>query len=521
MSTKRHLAKSTGIIGALTGVSRLLGFVRDLMIAAFFGTGASAEAFVVSFKIPNLFRDLVGEGAMNSAFVPVLTEELMHRKNEFWRLVSALFIVMSLVLATLTVAGLVYSEGVVRLIAPGFSHSPDPIKFILAVRLTQLIFPYLFLIGMSALAMGVLNSLKEFTSSALGPILLNMCMIASGYLLEARYGVTALVGGVLCGGLLQLTAQIWMLFRKGLRFERPDFKLPAILKIGRLLVPRALGSALYQVNVFVDSILASFESIVGPGGQSALYYSNRLFQLPLAVFGLSLAQAVLPTFSGQMARKNLEEFKDTLSSVLRALALVIFPAAVGLIVLAEPIVRILFQHGKFDAYSTMITSSALTYYGFGLASCCFLKIFVNAFYAMQDTRTPLKTMFIAVVLNVVLCLIFMRSLKIGGLALASTISATCNLACLYVMLRKRIGPLPEAEIGKSFLKIFIAAASMGVMVAFYNDRVLNHSLTTSTSAQALLLGIGIALGGIAYVAFTLILKVTEMQKAFSWLIFRR
>src|SRR3990167_948626 len=195
----------------------------------------------------------------------------------------------------------------------------------------------------------------------------------------------ALVIGVLCGGALQLACQVPPLLKSGFRFTRLAFGLEAVRRIGKLLVPRAFGSALYQVNVLVDSVLASFESIVGAGGQSALYYSNRFFQLPLAIFGLSLAQAILPTFSSQMIRQDIQGFKETFSLAVRSLALVVLPASVGLVVLAKPIIRIVFQHGRFDAYSTQVTSSALFFYAFGLLSCCLIKILVNAFYSMQDT----------------------------------------------------------------------------------------------------------------------------------------
>ena len=289
MSTHRRLVVSAGIIGSLTGVSRILGFVRDIVIATAFGTGIAAEAFVVSFKIPNLLRDLVGEGAANSAFVPVLTECREKKSDDFWGLVSTLFCVMAVVLAILSALGMIFAPKIVSLIAPGFAMSADPEKFPLAVRLTRVIFPYIFLIGLSALAMGVLNSLKEFASSALGPILLNVSMIVSGFFFEKKYGPMALVIGVLAGGVLQLACQIPPLMKSGFRFAKPATGHGYGRKIGRLLLPRAFGSALYQINVFVDSILASFEGIVGAGGQSALYYSNRLFQLPLAIFGLSLA----------------------------------------------------------------------------------------------------------------------------------------------------------------------------------------------------------------------------------------
>ena len=514
MSTHRHLAKSAGTIGALTGVSRVLGFVRDMVIATAFGTGLGAEAFVVSFKIPNLLRDLVGEGAANSAFVPVMTECREKHPRDFWKLVSTLFLIMSLVLLFLMALGILFTPQLVALLAPGFLQSVDPEKFPLTVKLTRTIFPYIFLIGLSALAMGVLNTLKEFKSSALGPALLNVCIIVAAYFFEPRFGPMALVFGVLLGGVCQLAYQVPPLLKNGFHLTAPSFERGFVRKIGKLLLPRAFGSALYQINIFVDSILASFETWVGVGGQSALYYSNRIFQLPLAIIGVSLAQAILPIFSTQIVRGDHEGFRNTLTAALRSLMFLVIPASLGLVVWAKPIVRTLFEHGKFDAYSTEITSGALFYYAFGLLSCCLIKIFVNAFYSMQDTRTPVKTMLFSVVLNVALSLLLMKSLKIGGLALASSISATVNLFLLYYFLRKKIGPLDERRLLGDFFKILMAGAVMVLVALVYGRVVLERASGGSQTLQALTLAGGIALCALVYLAACRLIGVEESRNFF-------
>lgn len=514
-SHHRSLVKSAGIIGGLTGLSRVLGFVRDLLIATAFGTGLAAEAFVVSFKVPNLLRDLVGEGAMNSAFVPVLTECHEKKREEFWRLVTTLFLLMFVILAALSALGVWFAPEIVRLIAPGFRASADPEKFPLTVELTRVMFPYILLIGLSALAMGVLNSLKEFTSSAFGPVLLNLSMITAGCFFEKKYGPMAFVVSVLVGGALQLGCQVPSLLKRGFHLVRPEWNHGFVRKIGRLLLPRAFGSALYQVNVFVDSILASFEKIVGPGGQSALYYSNRLFQLPLAIFGYSIAQAVLPTFSTQMVRQEIEGFKATFSMAVRSLALVTLPASAGLVALCEPIVRIIFQHGRFDPYSTSITQTALYFYAFGLLSCCLIKLLVNSFYAMQDTRTPVKTMLFAVSLNVALCFLFMRPLGIGGLSLASTLSATVNVGMLYACLRKRVGPVDEKRILTSFARMFVAAVLMGGFSFLFRHYVLDLHRASPRLWQAFYLLLGIIFSIAVYLGFAIILKVDEIKRFFK------
>jgi putative peptidoglycan lipid II flippase len=515
-SHHRHLIKSAGILGALTGVSRVLGFVRDMVIAAAFGTGVAAESFVVSFKIPNLLRDLVGEGAANSAFVPVLTECRQRQQKDYWALVSTLFYIMAAVLLALCLMGIIFAPQIVRLLAPGFVDSADVGKYPLTVRLTRVIFPYIFLIGLSALAMGVLNSLKEFTSSALGPILLNLCMIIAGVFFEKRYGPMALVFGVLAGGVLQLGCQIRPLVDRGFRLTRPGLGHGYARKIVKLLIPRAMGSGLYQVNVLVDSVLASFEKIVGAGGQSALYYSNRLFQLPLAIFGISLAQAVLPTFSSQMVAQDLEGFKKTFSLTVRTVIFTVLPASVGLIVLCEPIVRIIFQHGQFDEYSTRITSAALFFYGFGLLSCCLIKILVNSFYAMQDTRTPVKVMVFSVLANVLMSLFFMRVFKIAGLALASSLSATMNMGALYYLLRKKLGPIDEERIFVSFIRMLCAAVLMGLFTAFFARVALIDTPGLSRIGQGAALLSGIFVSILIYFGLCLLFKVEEAKRILSW-----
>ena len=513
MSTPSQIGKSAGIIGGLTAISRVLGFVRDIVIATAFGTGLGAEAFVVSFKIPNLLRDLVGEGAANSAFVPVLTECRENEPQKFWRLAATLFWTMTVILTILSLLGILFAPQIVALIAPGFLDSADPEKFPLTVRLTRVIFPYVFLIGLSALAMGILNTLKEFKSSAFGPALLNISLIVSGYFFEDKYGPMALVVGVLAGGALQLACQVLPLMKSGFKFSPAFGEGTYARKIGKLLLPRAFGSALYQINVFVDSILASFDKFVGPGGQSALYYSNRIFQLPLAIFGISLAQAALPTFSSQMVRKDIEGFRQTFSGAIRSLMFIAVPASLGLSVLSGTIVRTLFEHGKFNSYSTQITAAALFYYSFGLLSCCFIKIFVNVFYAMQDTRTPVKTMMVSVGTNIVLSLCFMGPLKIGGLALASTLSATLNVALLYRRLRIKFGPLDEANILASGGKILLSGLVMA-LAAWVFDHYLMPTANVSRLMQLLILSGGILGCLVIYVASAKFFGVKELKVLF-------
>ncbi|MCX5666203.1 MAG: murein biosynthesis integral membrane protein MurJ, partial [Candidatus Omnitrophica bacterium] len=284
---KKHLIRSTGVIGLATAISRILGFARDIVIANFFGTGLAAQAFFVAFRIPNSLRDLVGEGATNAAIVPVLTGYKAKGENkEFLRISKVLFNISFASLSVLTLIGIIISPLIVRLIAPGFIREPSTLA--LTIQLNRTIFPYLILIGLTAYTMGVLNTERHFAGPAFGPCFLNIALILASLWLCPKIGVMGLVIGVLVGGVLQLALNMVIMYRKGITIDfREGFKHPAVKKIGLLLVPRAFGSAIYQVNIFVDTMLASLSWIVGSGGVAALYYANRLIQFPLAIFGLA------------------------------------------------------------------------------------------------------------------------------------------------------------------------------------------------------------------------------------------
>lgn len=463
---KRSLIKSTRIVGLATLASRILGFVRDVIIAKLFGTGTRAQAFVVAFRIPNLLRQLVGEGATSAAVVPVLSRlKTLGKEDEFWQVANCLLNILIVLLACLTLLGELFAPYIVRAIAPGFIK--DPAKLYLAIRLSRFLFPYLLLIGLSAYAMAVLNSLKHFALPALGPCMLNISLIASALIFCPRLAepVYGLAIGVLIGGLLQLAIQVPLLIKKGL-FKKRDFCFvhPRVKEVGRLFLPRTLGIAVYQINIFVDTILASFAWIVGEGAVAALYYSSRIVQFPLALFGLALAQVALPTLSGLVARDNLVELKETVSFSLRSIFTMMVPATVGIMVLARPLVNILFERGSFTSYSTTITSSVLFFYCLGLTGYAGIKILASCFYALKDTFTPAKIAVFALLVNIILNLILMWPLKVAGLALATAISATVNFILLLFVLRKRIGKL-EALL-PTLGKVALAATLMGVVLWF-------------------------------------------------------
>ncbi len=521
MHENKSLIKSTRVIAGATLASRILGFIRDVLIAKFFGTAVSAQAFVVAFRIPNLLRNIVGEGSTNSAVVPVLSRlNEQNRKDEFWQVANSLLNVLIVLLAGLTLLGELFTPCIVRVLAPGFIK--DPAKLYLTIRLTRWMFPYLLLIGLSAYAMAVLNSLKSFALPALAPCMLNISLIAGVLILSPRLKepVFALAMGVLAGGLLQLAIQLPLLFKKGLFKKRlSGFVHPKVKEMGRLFLPRTLGIAVYQFNIFVDTIFASLALIVGEGAVAALYYANRIVQFPLALFGVALGQAALPAMSVLALKDDRAQLRSTLSFSLRSVFTMMVPATVGIMVLARPLVEIIFERGSFAGFSTDITSFALFFYCLGLTGYAGIKILAGCFYALKDTSTPGKIAAIALVINIVLNLSLMWPLKLAGLALATAISVTVNFILLFFALRKKIGPFERFMFLPSLRRVILAAAIMGaaLWVIFYRlDALLGKELW-----PALKLMISVLAAVAVYAAALKAFAAEEAEIFIGWILRRK
>jgi putative peptidoglycan lipid II flippase len=427
-------------MSAGTLLSRVLGFIRDVIFARFFGTAAGADVFVVAFRLPNMFRDLIGEGAANSSFIPVMTEYKDKKPGELKEFLNVVFSWAFIILVAVTVCGILFAPLIVRAIAPGFAAEAG--KTELAVTLTQIMFPYLVFIGLTALFSAVQFTYGSFLMPALGPCLLNVVLIISTlaavfWMEQPVYGLAA---GVVAGGALQLWFQ-WVPLRKhGVVLGKPlRLDHPGARQIGRLILPRLFGSAVYQLNIFVDTICASLVSIVGPGGISAIYYAMRLEQLPMGVFGVALASAALPALSRHAVTDDKEQFKSVLVFTLENIFFIMLPMTVFLVVLAEPLVRVVFQRGAFDAYSTAVTASALVFFATGLMGYGGIKILVSAFHALQDTRTPVKIALVSLVVNALFNVALMFPLKVAGIALASALSSVVSVTLLLKFLSRRIG----------------------------------------------------------------------------------
>jgi putative peptidoglycan lipid II flippase len=509
---KVRVTRAAGIIGLATLISRVLGFIRDMVVAAIFGASLAADAFYVAYRIPSLLRELFAEGSMSAGFVPVFTEYLTQRSREdARRLAHAAFTIVLLVLILVSLLGILLAPWLVRAIAPGFSD--DPYKAELTTFLTQLMFPYLLFIGLAALAMGMLNSLRSFAVPALSPAVYNLCVIGmvlwiAPLLTEPIIGVAF---GVVMGGLAQ-----WLIQLPGLHQQSMAFRLrwepshEGLKRMGILLLPVLLGLSVSQINIFFNTLFASF---LKEGSVTYLYYGMRLIHFPLGIFGIALATAILPSMAVQAANHARTELTDTLSFGLRLVFFITFPAMVGLILLRIPIVHLLFQHGEFTYQDTLGTAAAVMGYAVGLWAFGGVRIVVSAFYALQDTKTPVKIAGMAVGANILLSLILMPFLQHAGLALAASLASILNLSLLIWQFQRRLGRVDWQHILRSHSRVVIASAAMGVVCGWVADQgvwIMEGYWTHKTFLLA-----GGILGGMAvYFGAHLLMKSEEIY--FLW-----
>jgi putative peptidoglycan lipid II flippase len=511
--------RAAGKFGAGTALSRILGVLRDMLKAYLFGTGTAADAFTVAFRIPNMLRAFLAEGTLSASFVPVFNDYLATgRKKESWEVARHAFGILAIVLLAVSVLGVLLAPFIVRVMASGFGQVPGKIE--LTVTLTQILFPYIFFVGLTALCAGILNSHRHFTMPALAPAVLNICMIAfMGFLCTriiggAKMQIYGLAAGALVGGAGQLLIQIPILKKKGMPM-RPgfDFRHPAIGRIFKLMIPGILGMGVAEINAFVDTYLAA---LLEPGSVSALEYGNRLIQLPLGIFGVALGTAALPTMSAQAARDELESLKKTLDTNLRMIVFVMAPATVGLIVMRVPIVRLLFERGRFfGGDSVSFVTSALMFYAIGLIAYGAAKSLVAAFYSMKDTKTPVRCSVVAMITNIILNLILMRYLQLGGLALATALSSMLNVGLLLKFLIKRIGDVFGPGLGLSLAKSVVAALAMGVVTYWCRTWVFSWAGPLGGMAKIYNVGIPVVVGIASYAFFSILLRSQELRLAWA------
>ena len=501
-----QVVRALGGIAGATLVSRVLGFVRDMVVARAFGAGPVTDAFFVAFRIPNILRRVLAEGALSTAMIPVFTDYVSTRERpDLVRMLRAVLGLALIALTVTTVLGILGAPYVVRVIAPGFTS--DPAQAELAVRLTRIMFPYLILVGLAAMATGVLNSNDRFLAGAIGPAVLNVGMIAA-VLLLARHvepPIVSLAIGVLVGGLGQLLVQVPDLSACGLLFApSAELRHPAISRITRLLLPAVFGLAAVQVMVFVNTLLASLLPL---GSISYLYYADRVMEFPLGVFGIALASASLPVMSRQAATGDHRALAGTLNFALRLALYVSLPATVGLVMLRTPIVRVLFERGRFGAAETSATAEALAWYAVGLAAFAGSRIAAQIFYALGEAGTAVKWGIVSIVANVVVAAAAMMGpFGHAGLAGASSIGAYVNLLSLLLVARGRLGRLGGRALLSSVCRT--ALASLPVAGACWLALVLWPARPT-LALDGAWLGATIAVGGAAFWAASVALGLSE------------
>jgi putative peptidoglycan lipid II flippase len=513
---RAQVVEAAGVIGLATLLSRILGFARDMVLARLFGAGLAADAFFVAYRIPNLLRELFAEGSMSAAFIPVFSEYLTKRtKRDAWELASAAFTTLLTVLTGVCILGILAAPLIVKLIAPGFSDNPE--REALTTMLTRIMFPYLLCIGLAALAMGVLNSVRSFAAPAFSPVLFNIAIIASAFLLAPLFAepILAVAFGVVVGGFAQFLSQMPALRKAEMLFGwRFDFAHEGVRRIGWLMAPALIGLSVTQINILVSTILASYF----PGGPTYLFYGMRLIHFPLGIFGVALATALLPSLSTQAAKGELDALRGTLGFGLRLIFFIIVPAMVGLILLRVPIVHLFFEHGRFTAADTQGTAAAVLAYAVGLWAFAGVRIVVSAFYSLQDTRTPVLVAAVALAANIALSLLLMGSLRHAGLALATALSAILNMAVLLVLLARRLGAFGWEAILRSHARVVLASVPI-VVTCLWIAGLGVWAQPEAWAAKTVMLIVGMGISVASYVTVHALLGSDELD--FLWGLVRR
>lgn len=501
----KKLLKSTAIVGVMTLLSRLLGFVRDMVVARLFGAGVGADAFFVAFKIPNLLRRLFAEGSFSQAFVPVLSEYRTQREHdEVKRLTDDVAGTLGAILLLVTVVGVVVAPVLIFLFAPGFVDEGE--KFDLAASMLRLTFPYIFFISLTAFAGSILNTYGRFGVPAFTPVLMNLCLIGCAVWLAPHLEepVMALAWGVFLSGVVQLLFQFPFLRRLRL-LPRPRWgsKDEGVRKVIRLMLPALFGSSVVQLNLLINTVIASF---LVTGSVSWLYYSDRLVEFPLGLLGVALATVILPNLSQQHAAASPREFSRTLDWALRWVMIVGTPATVGLFMLAGPLLTTLFQYEAFTTHDAEMATRSLMAYAIGLQGFILVKVLSPGFFARQDVRTPVRVGIIAMVANLLLNLLLVWPLAHAGLALATSLSAFINAALLYRILRREGVYIPEAGWSKLLLQIGLANGVMAALLWWgASDMTAWFAWSGGERARQLLLWVG--LGALAYLLTLLLVGV--------------
>lgn len=533
------VARSAGIVSIAVMGSRVMGLVREQVFAYYFGAGFLFDAYQVGFRIPNTLRDLFAEGALSAAFVKTFTDYQIKRSEEdAWRLASMVLNALAIVLSIITILGVLFSKQIVGLIAKGF----PPEKIALATMLTQIMFPFILLVALAAVAMGVLNTKGRFGIPASASTAFNIVSIIAGLVFAywlsgggwtksgkdavpdaaAQWAIIGMAIGTLLGGAAQFLIQVPSMVKVGFRFSPVvSFTDPGVRQVMRLMGPAIIGTSAVQINVLVNTFFVSSNE----AAVSWLSYAFRLMQFPIGVFGVAIGTAAIPTLSRLAAKGDIPNFRSTLSNALGLVFLMTIPSACGLVFLGEPIIRLIYEHGAFKAPDTMMTAYALAAYAVGLTGYAAIKVLSPAFYAMDDARTPMVISLFSIVVNAIACYFFMSWFShIGvtaehpnglghiGVALATSSVAFANFSLLTFKMKRRIQRIEGRRILSSFMRISIASAAMSAVCFFsykwlfmmFGPRGLHFRLIETF--------VPIALGGIVFVVMAKLLKVKELDQ---------
>ena len=493
-----------------TFISRILGFIRDILIAKFLGSTVIADAFFVAFRIPNFFRRVLAEGAYSAALIPVFSGVVIdtkddHEAADFVENTMSLLLFVTIILTFIFFFGMPY---IIQILAPGFSNNKE--AFDLAVHFGKIIFPYLIFISLVAHFASINNVHGKFVAGAFAPAILNISLILSLFILTPQLSTAghALSYGVLIGGLFQFI----YLYKAVLHFYRPRIRIPILnarlKKFLRLFFPGLIGSGVIQLNIIIGTIIASFLPI---GAISHIYYADRLNQLPLAIFGIAMGIVLLPTLSKAIKQNNSEEIQATQNRSLEFSLLISLPSAAGLYILSFPIIHILFERGAFLAEDTFYTSKVLSIFALGLPAYILIKILVTCFFAREDTKTPLYVSIVSVIVNIVLSILLISSMREMGIAVATAISAWINAILLFLILYKDNNLYLESKLIRNSLKIVFATIILVIGCYFLNELIFINIADLSTILKILNLLLVIICSKIIYLGMIFMLKVISIQ----------
>lgn len=544
------VARSAGIVSIAVMFSRVLGLIRETIFAKYFGAGFLYDAFLVGFRIPNLLRDLFAEGALSAAFVKVFTDyQLKNSEREAWRLASLIFNGLAVVLSAITLLGILLSPLIVAALTYNYTGDPNyyypPEKAALATTLMQIMFPFILLVALAALAMGVLNTKGRFGIPASASTAFNIASILFGlgfaYWLSgggwersadkltvpneaAQWAIIGMAIGTLIGGAAQFLIQVPSLLKVGFRFSlNLSFSDPGVRRVMRLMGPAIIGTSAIQIKVLVDTVVASGIE----GGVSWLSYAFRLMQFPIGVFGVAIGTAAIPTLSRLASEDNFDGFRSTLSGAIKLVFLLAIPSAFGLIVLGDPIVSLIYERGEFTSFDTNMTAWALTAYSVGLAGYAAIKVLSPSFYALDDAKTPMYVSLASILLHVVTSFGLMKLLSgVGatparpngyghvGVALATSIVALVNFVALALLMRKRISRLDGRDIFSSFVKILAASSAMAA-IAYVVYLILGVYFVNKNFLVRLIEAfVPIGVGGLVFLLAAKLLGIEELDRVF-------